>query len=102
MSSSIQARCNEINVTGKLKQSVTAKDLIMFVISKLSSGGATGYFVEYAGEAIESLTMEGRMTVCNMSIEMGARGGLIAPDKTQPICEGNSRKNQQNHIGQRN
>ncbi len=71
-----------INVSGTLKNSVTAKDLIMFIISKLSSGGATGYFVEYAGEAIESLTMEGRMTVCNMSIEMGARGGLIAPDNT--------------------
>lgn len=71
-----------ITVTGKPDKSVTAKDLIMYIISRLSSGGATGYFVEYAGEAIESLTMEGRMTVCNMSIEMGARGGLIAPDKT--------------------
>nr|WP_308199494.1 aconitase family protein [Chitinophaga sedimenti] len=57
-----------------------SKDIILYIISKISASGATGYFVEYAGEAIRSLSMEGRMTICNMSIEMGARGGLIAPD----------------------
>jgi len=69
-----------IKVNGKTGKAVTAKDIILYIISRLSSGGATGYFVEYAGEAIENLSMEGRMTICNMSIEMGARGGLIAPD----------------------
>ena len=71
-----------ITVNGELQKGVTAKDLILYIISKISSGGATGYFVEYSGKAIKSLSMEGRMTVCNMSIEMGARGGLIAPDMT--------------------
>jgi 3-isopropylmalate/(R)-2-methylmalate dehydratase large subunit len=71
-----------ITVEGELRKGVTAKDLILYVISKLGTGGATGYFVEYAGSAIRSLSMEGRMTVCNMSIEMGARGGMIAPDET--------------------
>ena len=71
-----------INVNGKLQKGVTAKDIILYIISQISSGGATGYFVEYAGPAIEDLSMEGRMTVCNMSIEMGARGGIIAPDNT--------------------
>jgi 3-isopropylmalate/(R)-2-methylmalate dehydratase large subunit len=61
---------------------VTSKDLILHIISRISSGGATGYFVEYSGSAISSLSMEARMTICNMSIEMGARGGLIAPDHT--------------------
>lgn len=69
-----------ITVNGKLQEGVTAKDIIMFIIANISASGATGYFVEYCGEAISSLSMEGRMTVCNMSIEMGARGGLIAPD----------------------
>ena len=69
-----------IKITGKLGKAVTAKDIILYIISRLTSGGATGYFVEYAGGTIESLSMEGRMTICNMSIEMGARGGLIAPD----------------------
>ena len=67
-------------VNGKLQKGVTAKDIILYIISQVSTGWATGYFVEYAGSAIEGLSMEGRMTVCNMSIEMGARGGLIAPD----------------------
>ena len=58
----------------------TAKDLALYVISRMTTGGATGYFVEYAGEAVRSLTMEGRLTLCNLSIEMGARGGMIAPD----------------------
>lgn len=71
-----------ITVEGDLKPGVTAKDLILYVIAALGTGGATGYFVEYAGSAIRSLSMEGRMTVCNMSIEMGARGGMIAPDET--------------------
>ncbi|MFD2999356.1 3-isopropylmalate dehydratase large subunit [Pontibacter toksunensis] len=71
-----------ITIDGPLHKGVSAKDLILYVISKLGTGGATGYFVEYAGSAIRSLSMEGRMTVCNMSIEMGARGGMIAPDGT--------------------
>ncbi|MCC3157415.1 3-isopropylmalate dehydratase large subunit [Hymenobacter sp. 15J16-1T3B] len=71
-----------ITVDGQLRPGVTAKDLILYIIAQLGTGGATGYFVEYAGEAVRSLSMEGRMTVCNMSIEMGARGGLIAPDQT--------------------
>ena len=71
-----------ISVDGELSPGVTAKDIILYVISQLGTGGGTGYFVEYAGSAIRALSMEGRMTVCNMSIEMGARGGLIAPDQT--------------------
>jgi len=71
-----------ITVDGQLSKGVSAKDLILYVIAKLTTGGGTGYFVEYAGTAIEQLSMEARMTVCNMSIEMGARGGLIAPDQT--------------------
>ncbi len=71
-----------INVDGHLKNGVLSKDIILYIIAQLSASGATGYFVEYAGEAIRSLSMEGRMTICNMSIEMGARGGLIAPDET--------------------
>lgn len=71
-----------INFTGKLGEGVTAKDLALYTIAQLTTSGATGYFVEYAGEAVRNLTMEGRMTVCNLSIEMGARGGLIAPDQT--------------------
>ncbi len=70
-----------ITVEGELSKSVTAKDVILYIITKMTTGGGTGYFVEYAGSAIRSLSMEGRMTVCNMSIEMGARGGLIAPDE---------------------
>lgn len=70
----------KIEVNGNLQKGVTSKDIILYIISKLSTGGATGYFVEYCGSAIETLSMEARMTVCNMSIEMGARGGLIAPD----------------------
>ncbi|MDE5812694.1 MAG: 3-isopropylmalate dehydratase large subunit [Muribaculaceae bacterium] len=70
-----------INVEGKLAPGVTAKDVALFLIASLTTGGATGYFVEYAGEAIRSLSMEGRMTLCNMSIEMGARGGMVAPDE---------------------
>ncbi|MBE0667930.1 MAG: 3-isopropylmalate dehydratase large subunit, partial [Bacteroidales bacterium] len=70
-----------ITVNGKLRKGVTAKDVIMYIISQITSSGATGYFVEYAGPVIRAMSMEERMTVCNMSIEMGARGGLIAPDE---------------------
>ena len=70
-----------INVTGSLGKGVTPKDVALFIISQLSTSGATGYFVEYAGEVFSEMSMEGRMTVCNLSIEMGARGGMIAPDK---------------------
>jgi 3-isopropylmalate/(R)-2-methylmalate dehydratase large subunit len=71
-----------INVDGELNRGVVSKDIILYIIAQISASGATGYFVEYAGSAIRSLSMEGRMTICNMSIEMGARGGLIAPDTT--------------------
>ncbi|MEN8120300.1 MAG: 3-isopropylmalate dehydratase large subunit, partial [Bacteroidota bacterium] len=71
-----------INVDGKLKNGVSAKDIILYIIAKLTTAGGTGYFIEYAGDTIRSLSMEERMTICNMSIEMGARGGLIAPDST--------------------
>lgn len=69
-----------INIDGDLGKGVTAKDIILYIIAQISASGGTGYFIEYTGTAIKSLSMEGRMTVCNMSIEMGARGGLIAPD----------------------
>lgn len=72
----------KIEINGKLGQGVVAKDIILYIISKISASGATGYFVEYAGDTIRALSMEARMTICNMSIEMGARGGLIAPDET--------------------
>jgi len=71
-----------ISVTGKLGKYVGAKDIALYIISKIGTGGATGYFVEYAGDAIRSLTMEGRLTLCNLSIESGARGGMVAPDET--------------------
>ncbi|MCH5239014.1 MAG: 3-isopropylmalate dehydratase large subunit [Muribaculaceae bacterium] len=71
-----------ISIEGKLGKGVTAKDIALYLISKLGTGGATGYFVEYAGEAVRNLNMEERMTLCNLSIEMGARGGMIAPDET--------------------
>ena len=71
-----------ITVDGELAKGVSAKDVVLYIISKISASGGTGYFIEYAGSAIRSLSMEGRMTVCNMSIESGARGGLIAPDET--------------------
>jgi 3-isopropylmalate/(R)-2-methylmalate dehydratase large subunit len=71
----------KIEVNGTLQKGVGAKDIILYIISKISAAGGTGYFIEYAGSAIRSLSMEARMTICNMSIEMGARGGLIAPDQ---------------------
>ena len=70
-----------ININGKLNKGVTPKDIALFIISKISTSGATGYFVEYAGDAFTNLSLEGRMTVCYLSIEMGARGGMIAPDE---------------------
>ena len=70
-----------ITINGKLNSAVTPKDVALFIISKLSTSGATGYFVEYSGEVFSEMSMEGRMTVCNLSIEMGARGGMIAPDE---------------------
>lgn len=71
-----------VNVHGTLKPNVLPKDVILYVISKLGTNAGTGYFCEYAGNVFEEMSMEGRMTVCNMSIEMGARGGMIAPDQT--------------------
>ena len=71
-----------INIEGELRKGVCSKDIILYIISKLGTGGGTGHFVEFAGSAIRSLSMEARMTICNMSIEMGARGGMIAPDHT--------------------
>lgn len=71
-----------ITVTGTTGKGITPKDVTLYIISQLTAAGATGYFVEYAGEVFEQMSMEGRMTVCNMSIEMGARGGIIAPDET--------------------
>ena len=71
-----------VTVNGPLKSGVLPKDVILYIISKLGTNSGTGYFCEYAGNVFENMSMEGRMTVCNMSIEMGARGGLIAPDET--------------------
>lgn len=76
----MKPRKMRINVNGKLGKGVTPKDVVLYIISKLTAAGATGYFVEYAGDVFRNMSMEGRMTVCNMSIEMGARGGIIAPD----------------------
>jgi 3-isopropylmalate/(R)-2-methylmalate dehydratase large subunit len=70
-----------ITINGSLEKGVTPKDVALYIISKLSTAGATGYFVEYSGEVFSKMSMEGRMTVCNLSIEMGARGGMIAPDE---------------------
>lgn len=71
-----------ITIDGRLSKGVTAKDVALYVIAEMTTGGATGYFVEYAGEVVRAMSMEERMTLCNMSIEMGARGGLVAPDET--------------------
>ena len=71
-----------VNVNGKLRKGVLPKDVILYIIAKLGTNSGTGYFCEYAGNVFEEMSMEGRMTVCNMSIEMGARGGMIAPDET--------------------
>jgi 3-isopropylmalate/(R)-2-methylmalate dehydratase large subunit len=71
-----------ITITGELGKGVTAKDIALYIISKISTSGGTGHFIEYAGPAITGLSMEGRMTLCNLSIESGARGGMVAPDET--------------------
>ena len=71
-----------ISINGQLGKGVTAKDVALYLMAKLTTSGATGYFVEYAGDVISTLSMEGRLTLCNLSIEMGARGGFIAPDET--------------------
>ena len=71
-----------ISINGQLGKGVTAKDVALYLMAKLTTSGATGYFVEYAGDVISALSMEGRLTLCNLSIEMGARGGFIAPDET--------------------
>jgi 3-isopropylmalate/(R)-2-methylmalate dehydratase large subunit len=71
-----------ITIDGELGKGVTAKDMALYMMSKMTTGGATGYFVEYAGSAVRNLSMEGRLTLCNLSIEMGARGGMVAPDET--------------------
>lgn len=76
-----KAKSMRININGSLNFGVTPKDVALFIISKLTTSGATGYFVEYAGDTFRDMSMEGRMTVCNLSIEMGARGGMIAPDE---------------------
>ena len=70
-----------INISGTLGKGVTAKDVALYLMSKISTSGATGFFVEYAGSVVKDLSMEGRLTLCNLSIEMGARGGFIAPDE---------------------
>ncbi|MCI4643086.1 MAG: 3-isopropylmalate dehydratase large subunit [Flavobacteriaceae bacterium] len=76
-----KAKKMRINVTGSLQKGVTPKDVALYIISQLTTSGATGYFVEYAGNVFSEMSMEGRMTVCNLSIEMGARGGMMAPDQ---------------------
>ena len=73
-------RSMRITINGQLGRGVTAKDVALYLMAKLTTSGATGYFVEYAGEVVKNLSMEGRLTLCNLSIEMGARGGFIAPD----------------------
>ncbi|GAB3013351.1 3-isopropylmalate dehydratase large subunit [Niabella terrae] len=77
-----QPKKMRITINGRLGKGVLPKDVALYIISQITASGATGYFVEYAGEVFENMSMEGRMTVCNMSIEMGARGGMIAPDET--------------------
>lgn len=71
-----------INVNGQLQKGVTAKDVALYLMAQLTTSGATGYFVEYAGDVVRNMSMEGRLTLCNLSIEMGARGGFVAPDET--------------------
>lgn len=71
-----------ISINGKLKKGVTAKDVALYLMSKITTSGGTGYFIEYAGEVVRNMSMEGRLTLCNLSIEMGARGGMVAPDNT--------------------
>ncbi|MCK8046609.1 3-isopropylmalate dehydratase large subunit [Shewanella sp. 1CM18E] len=78
----LKAKTMKIEVRGHVASGITAKDIVLAIIGKIGMDGGTGYVVEFCGEAIEALTMEGRMTVCNMAIEMGAKAGMIAPDST--------------------
>lgn len=80
----LQTRPKTMRITldGELKKGVTPKDVALYMMSKMTTSGATGYFVEYAGEVVRNMSMEGRLTLCNLSIEMGARGGMVAPDET--------------------
>ena len=82
MSASAQAEDHADSGHGALPKGVTAKDVALGIIGKIGTDGATGHVIEYAGEAVRRLSMEGRMTLCNMSIESGARAGMIAPDET--------------------
>jgi len=77
-----RAKTMRITVNGDLQDGVTAKDMILAIIGEIGTAGGTGYVIEYAGDAVRALSMEGRMTICNMSIEAGARAGLVAPDET--------------------
>ncbi|MGA8434092.1 MAG: aconitase family protein, partial [Methyloceanibacter sp.] len=87
-----KAKNMRVRVDGALKEGVTAKDIILAIIGEIGAAGGTGHVIEYAGDAIEALSMEGRMTICNMSIEGGARAGLIAPDdKTFDYIKGRPR-----------
>ena len=84
-----KSKNRKVEITGKLRPGVTAKDITLSIIGATGTAGGTGYVIEYCGEAIRDLSMEGRMTVCNMAIEGGARAGLIAPDeKTFEYCKG--------------
>ncbi|MGX7592714.1 3-isopropylmalate dehydratase large subunit [Candidatus Karelsulcia muelleri] len=88
-----------IIITGNLNLGVTPKDIILYIISQVGPGGATGYFVEYSGPVIDEMNMDGRMTICNMSIEMGARGGIIAPDqKTYNYIQDRAFTPKRNHL----
>ena len=75
-------RSMRITINGQLRQGVTAKDVALYLMAQLTTSGATGYFIEYAGDVVRQMSMEGRLTLCNLSIEMGSRGGLVAPDET--------------------
>ncbi|MCV5003211.1 aconitase family protein, partial [Escherichia coli] len=77
-----RAKTMKIEVQGKAAPGITAKDIVLAIIGKTGSAGGTGHVVEFCGEAIRDLSMEGRMTLCNMAIEMGAKAGLVAPDET--------------------
>jgi 3-isopropylmalate/(R)-2-methylmalate dehydratase large subunit len=78
----VRPRTMAVNVSGQLQPGVTAKDLVLALIAQVGTGGGQGHVVEYRGDAVSALSMEGRMTVCNMSIEWGARAGMVAPDET--------------------
>ena len=90
-----------IRIEGALGKGVTAKDVALFLMSRLTTSGATGYFVEYAGAVVRDLSMEGRLTLCNLSIEMGARGGFVAPDeKTFAYLKGRPHARSEEHTSE--